>query len=269
MLADASRSNKLRVFIILAALLAVAAFAACGNGDSGGTPASGEAVREGVAPPPTSFTLQDTGGDEDVRTQADLECQETFERIAVTSSPVLMDWFDEYCIIDEEGHGRPVAREGVVFQPPPSSAPQGTPLPVPAKFVSVSVGHSHSCGLRDDGFVACWGNDTEGSATPPEGAFASVSAGVFHTCGVRNDSTVACLGQGHRGLGHATRGSIRLRKRGGLPHLRGEERRHRRLLGQGHRGLGHATRGSIRLRKRGGLPQLRSEGRRVRRLLGR
>ena len=40
----------------------------------------------------------------------DKECQETQEKIALTSSPLLMEWFDENCIIDNEGHGKPVAR---------------------------------------------------------------------------------------------------------------------------------------------------------------
>ena len=37
----------------------------------------------------------------------DKECQETQEKIALTSSPLLMEWFDENCIIDK---GRPVSR---------------------------------------------------------------------------------------------------------------------------------------------------------------
>ena len=38
----------------------------------------------------------------------DRECLETKEKIALTSSPLLMEWFDENCIIDNDG--RPVAR---------------------------------------------------------------------------------------------------------------------------------------------------------------
>ncbi|MCY4579055.1 MAG: hypothetical protein OXD31_08400 [Chloroflexi bacterium] len=40
----------------------------------------------------------------------DKECRETFDKIALTSSPVLMEWFNENCTIDNEGHGKPVAR---------------------------------------------------------------------------------------------------------------------------------------------------------------
>ncbi|MDE2822915.1 MAG: RCC1 domain-containing protein, partial [Chloroflexota bacterium] len=45
--------------------------------------------------------------------------------------------------------------------------------------------------------VVCWGNDLYGQATPPEGEFASVSAGRFHTCGVRADGSVACWGSNY------------------------------------------------------------------------
>ena len=37
----------------------------------------------------------------------DKECQETQEKIALTSSPLLMEWFNENCVMDR---GRPVAR---------------------------------------------------------------------------------------------------------------------------------------------------------------
>ena len=62
------------------------------------------------------------------------------------------------------------------------------------EFASVSAGESHTCGVRMDGSVACWGSNEDSQATPPEGEFASVSAGSIHTCGVRVDSSVACSG---------------------------------------------------------------------------
>ena len=62
------------------------------------------------------------------------------------------------------------------------------------KWASVSAGGNHTCGLRADGAVACWGSDEYGQATPPEGQFASVSARWRHTCGLRVDGSVACWG---------------------------------------------------------------------------
>ena len=63
----------------------------------------------------------------------------------------------------------------------------------------VSISHglgSHSCGLRADGRVVCWGPNQYGQAEAPSGRFSQVSAGVGHTCGVRTDGSVACWGRG-------------------------------------------------------------------------
>ena len=62
------------------------------------------------------------------------------------------------------------------------------------EFASASAGWDHTCGVRVDGYVACWGFNADGKATPPEGEFASVSAGGGHTCGLRVDGYVACWG---------------------------------------------------------------------------
>ncbi len=76
----------------------------------------------------------------------------------------------------------------------PVSTTKTTPTPPSGTFVSVSAVLSHTCGVRTDGSVACWGQDLFGEATPPSGEFSSVSAGGFHTCGVRTDGAVACWG---------------------------------------------------------------------------
>lgn len=63
-------------------------------------------------------------------------------------------------------------------------------------FVSVSAGSDHTCGVKSDGTVACWGANTYGESSPPIGSFASVSAGEYSTCGVKADGIVACWGDG-------------------------------------------------------------------------
>ena len=63
------------------------------------------------------------------------------------------------------------------------------------KWASVSGGGAHTCGVKRDGSVACWGwNKGFYRPTPPEGEFASVSARWRYTCGVRVDGSVACWG---------------------------------------------------------------------------
>ncbi|MFT4308908.1 MAG: hypothetical protein ACMXYL_00265 [Candidatus Woesearchaeota archaeon] len=89
-------------------------------------------------------------------------------------------------------------------------------------FLSVSVGVSHSCGVRaNDSRVLCWGLNSEGQLgignttdmfspvlVDSSDAFLSVSLGSFHSCGVRaNDSRVLCWGgniYGQLGVGNTT-----------------------------------------------------------------
>ena len=107
------------------------------------------------------------------------------------------------------------------FNPEPTHAPTSaltnTPVPEAAtptdaptaaapgngsagEFASVSAGWFHSCGVRTDGSVECWGVNVDwegnvvGQATPPGSSFTSVSAGWFHSCGVRTDGSVECWG---------------------------------------------------------------------------
>ena len=70
----------------------------------------------------------------------------------------------------------------------------GEATPPGGSFSSVSTGSRHTCGVKTGGSVACWGNDDYGRATPPSGSFSSVNAGGRHTCGVRTDDSVACWG---------------------------------------------------------------------------
>ena len=56
----------------------------------------------------------------------------------------------------------------------------------------ISAGGNHSCGLKSDGTLACWGGDRSGQASPPAGTFSQVSAGGWHNCALKTDSTLAC-----------------------------------------------------------------------------
>ena len=71
----------------------------------------------------------------------------------------------------------------------------GQATPPEGEFASVSAGsRAH---LRIEGWTApspAGGAITMAKATPPEGEFASVSAGEDHTCGLRVDGSVACWG---------------------------------------------------------------------------
>ena len=64
----------------------------------------------------------------------------------------------------------------------------------------VDEGDEHICALRDNGTVACWGDNSFGQSSPPEGQFSAVSAGDRYSCGIRTDNALACWGEStHRG----------------------------------------------------------------------
>ncbi len=64
---------------------------------------------------------------------------------------------------------------------------------------AMTAGNSHSCRLRGDGLINCWGYNAVGIATPPEGSFAQISAGASHSCAIRPNRSVVCWGTDYFG----------------------------------------------------------------------
>ena len=114
-------------------------------------------------------------------------------------------------------HGHRVERNpGATFQPTDTLNPSklnkhggdnrraGQASPPIGSFHSVSAGYDHTCGIRTDGFIVCWGSHAPSwsdapplartQTTAPEGVFRSLSAGISHSCAVRNDGVVICWG---------------------------------------------------------------------------
>ena len=56
--------------------------------------------------------------------------------------------------------------------PPPGLRPE-----------TISAGYWHTCGLKSDGTVVCWGYNYDGQASPPAGAFTQVSTGDITPAG--------------------------------------------------------------------------------------
>ena len=62
----------------------------------------------------------------------------------------------------------------------------------------MSAGWHHTCGLKPDGTVECWGRNDDGQSSAPSGSFRAVAAGRWHTCGLRTGNTVVCWGDSAR-----------------------------------------------------------------------
>jgi hypothetical protein len=70
-----------------------------------------------------------------------------------------------------------------------SGSPEGN------SWQHVSAGDTHSCAVGgDDRNVTCWGNSANGRLSAPGGSFEMVDAGWNHTCGMRDNGQVACWG---------------------------------------------------------------------------
>ena len=78
----------------------------------------------------------------------------------------------------------------------PTPAPPATPTPVPFDhFVSMVGGLTHSCGLRANGSVLCWGgNEYLQAAPPPNIRLTSLSSSYNHTCGLQANGIAVCWG---------------------------------------------------------------------------
>jgi alpha-tubulin suppressor-like RCC1 family protein len=72
----------------------------------------------------------------------------------------------------------------------------GQSSPPPGEFIQVSTGRLHSCGIRIDETLECWG--VGAPVIKPEGLFEQVSSGDFHSCGIMKDQTVHCWGASSR-----------------------------------------------------------------------
>ena len=77
------------------------------------------------------------------------------------------------------------------------------------QFSAVTAGWTHSCGLRTDNTIACWGDNDDGQTNAPDGQFRAVTAGTEHSCGLRTDNTITCWGDNFHGEVDAPAGQFR------------------------------------------------------------
>ena len=51
-----------------------------------------------------------------------------------------------------------------------------------------------AAGIRSDGTLAGWGNNSGGPTNVPSGTFTAIAAGGYHSLGLRTDGTLAGWG---------------------------------------------------------------------------
>ena len=69
-------------------------------------------------------------------------------------------------------------------------------------FTQVSAGPFHTCGLRADSTITCWGahgederlTESSGLIDSPPGSFSQIDAGHHNSCAIRQDGAVKCWG---------------------------------------------------------------------------
>ena len=84
----------------------------------------------------------------------------------------------------------------------------GQSAPPDMRFSQISAGYLHTCAITGDGEVVCWGSPYLGLTTPPAGRFNQVSAAIYHTCGVRPDGSVECWGGNYEGESNPPAGNF-------------------------------------------------------------
>jgi len=72
-----------------------------------------------------------------------------------------------------------------------SAATRGT---TPAPFTALEAGMFHTCGVRNDDTLTCWGDNAYGQNAVRGGRFIAVSASGLHSCGIRTDGSLTCWG---------------------------------------------------------------------------
>ena len=75
-------------------------------------------------------------------------------------------------------------------------------------FKAVTAGGHHTCGLKTDATITCWGKNGSGRADAPGGTFSAVTAGWRHTCGLKTDATITCWGNNDSGQADAPGGTF-------------------------------------------------------------
>lgn len=96
------------------------------------------------------------------------------------------------------------SNHGQLLGPGTTAEQSNVPVAVPglSAVASVTTGETHSCAVRTDGTVRCWGSGVSSTtpvAVPNLREIISAAAGLLHTCAVSRLGTVQCWGMNNKG----------------------------------------------------------------------
>ena len=62
-------------------------------------------------------------------------------------------------------------------------------------FTAIAASGEHTCAIRTDKAIACWGNNQDRQAPIwHPGSYTHIAAGSFHNCAIKTDKSIACWG---------------------------------------------------------------------------
>lgn len=110
-----------------------------------------------------------------------------------------------YADADADGYGAAAETDEACHEPPGYSDNRqdcddaDDAVTTDCRWVKVSAGRTHTCGLRHSGVVQCWGSNGFGEGVVPPGTFVDVAAGTWGSCAITRSGALACWGSGTYG----------------------------------------------------------------------
>jgi hypothetical protein len=103
------------------------------------------------------------------------------------------------CTRDADPITAPANGPSIARANPAASSATATP--------QVSAGEFATCALRQEGSLACFGQDDFGLAAPPAGSYTQLSVGMYTGCALATGGSLACWGFNGSGQGNFPSGT--------------------------------------------------------------